>query len=99
MGPKKLWLERAKFFLLGVCALIGILFLTGAAENSVPTLNFGRYQIATWGSDLGKGGAFGVFVLDTVSGETKMVYTKLYGSPGKGKTVKNDLNKPFISIK
>ncbi|WP_310599691.1 hypothetical protein [Desulfobulbus sp.] len=48
----------------------------------------GRYQIATWES----GGVHGVFVVDTATGTTKLVYSSGKG-PG-GKSV-NHLGKPF----
>ncbi|MCK5232163.1 MAG: hypothetical protein KAR13_17965 [Desulfobulbaceae bacterium] len=100
MNAKKIRAGKIKYFLLGIVAMLGLLLLTGASlENGVPTLGFGRYQISSWGTSLGnKSGAIGVFIVDTVSGETKTVYTRIYGSPGKGTAVKNDLKKPFISI-
>ncbi len=101
MNEKKIRAQKIKYFLLGVVAILGLFLLTGASlDNEIPTLGFGRYQISSWGSSLGdKGGAIGVFVVDTVSGETKTVYTRIYGSPGKGTIVKNDLKKPFSSIR
>lgn len=101
MNDKKLWLVRTRSFVLGMVALLVLLMLTGMVEsNHQPTLNYGRYQISAWGTQLGKdSGAMGVFVVDTVSGETKTVYTRIYGSPGDGEVVKNDLRKPFSGIR
>ena len=101
MNEKKIRAQKIKYFLLGVVAILGLFLLTGASrDNDIPTLGFGRYQISSWGSSLGdKSGAIGVFIVDTVSGETKTVYTRIYGSPGQGTIVKNDLKKPFISIR
>jgi hypothetical protein len=48
----------------------------------------GRYQIATWEAS----GVYGVFVVDTATGTTKLVYSSGKG-PG-GKSV-NHLGKPF----
>ena len=60
------WVEKAKFFLLGMLVVIGFLILTGAVGNAP-----GRYQLEAWGAG---GIGFGAFVTDTVSGETKIVY-------------------------
>ena len=100
MKANKNWSERIKFFLLGMLAVLGLLMVTGAGPNSTtPTLQFGRYQISAWGTALGaKSGAMGVFIVDTVSGETKTVYSRTYGNPGATKVLKNDLKKPFASI-
>lgn len=60
--------ERLKFFLLGVLLAISLTVLTGAYANSN---SFGRYQVSAWsGSSVG----FGAFIVDTTTGETKMVY-------------------------
>lgn len=92
----KIFKERLKFFLFGMLVVLGILFLTGADNHT--TLNNGRYQISAWGGALGeKSGAVGAFVVDTVSGEAKNVYTRTYGINDKGRVVKNNLNKHFNS--
>ena len=100
-AKEKKWSDRLKFFGLGMICAVGLLLLAGAVPNSTtPTLNYGRYQISAWGAALGeKSGAMGVFIVDTVSGETKTVYSRTYGDPQKTKVVKNDLKKPFISIR
>jgi hypothetical protein len=93
---------KAKYFLLGVAAVLFFLVLTGAIDNqgsSSATLGFGRYQLSSWATSFGeKGGAVGAFVIDTVSGETRTVYSRTYGPPMDSSVVKNDLKKPFISI-
>ena len=101
MRQDKIWTDRLKFFVLGMLSLLGLLILAGAVPNtSTPTLNYGRYQISAWGASLGEdSGAMGVFIVDTVSGETKTVYSRTYGGPQKTEVVKNDLKKPFISIR
>ncbi len=100
MQAKKIWTERLKFFLLGMIALMGLLFLTGAVPPVAPTLQYGRYQISSWGASLGdNSGAMGVFIVDTVSGETKTVYSRTYGDPKNTKALKNDLKKPFVAIR
>jgi hypothetical protein len=97
---EKIWSERIRFFLLGVLFVAGILFLTGADTLSPPPPNYGRYQISSWATSFGNNsGGVGAFVVDTVSGETKTVYSRIYGPvPGDGKLIKNDLKKPFASI-
>lgn len=65
-AKNNLWVEKAKFFLLGMLVVIGFLILTGAVGNAP-----GRYQLEAWGAG---GIGFGAFVTDTVSGETKIVY-------------------------
>ncbi|MEA1933044.1 MAG: hypothetical protein U9N60_01205 [Thermodesulfobacteriota bacterium] len=74
MNEKKIRAQKIKYFLLGVFAILGLFLLTGASlDNEIPTLGFGRYQISSWGSSLGdKGGAIGVFIVDTVSGCTNL---------------------------
>ena len=101
MQQKNIWPDRLKFFVLGMVSLFALLLLAGAIPNSsTPTLNYGRYQISAWGAALGNdSGAMGVFIVDTVSGETKTVYSRTYGGPQKTEVVKNDLKKPFISIR
>jgi hypothetical protein len=41
----------------------------------------------------------GAFVMDTVSGETKTVYSRTFGPAAmEGEVVKNELKKTFVSI-
>jgi hypothetical protein len=62
----KLWKERLTYFLLGTLLVFAVLILMGAYGNS-----YGRFQIDAWG---GSGIGFGAFVVDTATGETKLVY-------------------------
>lgn len=95
----KPWAERIKYFLFGAFVVAGILFLAGADSLSPPPPNYGRFQISSWATSFGENsGAVGAFVVDTVTGETKTVYSRIYGTPGEGKLIKNDLKKPFIAI-
>jgi len=93
---------KIKHFFLGAAATLLLLMLTGAIDNgssSSATLNFGRYQLSSFATSFGdKGGVIGAFVIDTVSGETRTVYSRIYGPEMESKLVKNDLKKPFISI-
>ena len=94
---------KAKYFFLGVAATLFFLVLTGAIDHqgsSSAVLGFGRYQLSSWATSFGgKGGAVGAFVIDTVSGETRTVYSRTYGPPMESTVVKNDLKKAYSAIK
>ncbi len=65
--------ERIKYFFLGVIVVIGTLLLMGARlldQEETVLLDVDRYRIAAWGD----GQAHGAFVLDSITGETKIVY-------------------------
>lgn len=99
MKDKQLWTERTKFFLLGIAVVTGILFLAGADSLNPPPPNYGRFQISSWATSFGNNsGGVGAFVIDTITGETKTVYSRIYGAPEEGKILKNDLKKPFVTI-
>lgn len=95
---------KIKYFLLGIGSSLLLLLLTGAMNDpgapGSANLNFGRYQISTWATPFGnQGGAMGAFVIDTVSGETKTVYSRTFGPAAmEGEVIKNDLKKIFTSI-
>ena len=100
MNNKIAWKERLTFFFLGAAGLVFLMLLTGATDYANSSLNFGRYQLSSWATQLSEdGGVVGAFVMDTVSGETKTVYIRTYGTPGRGKVVKNNLKKSFSAIK
>lgn len=89
--------ERWTFFALGTLTAIFLMLLLGATDIGPP--NYGRYQISAWGGSLGGDtGSVGVFIVDTATGETKTVYSRIYGSD-RGVVAKDDLRKPFHSIK
>jgi hypothetical protein len=76
---------KLKYFLLGVLLAISLMILTGAYQG-----DSGRYQIAAWGADsIG----YGVFVADTTTGETKIVYLN------RGTVEQNHLDMPFGAFK
>lgn len=95
---------KVRYFLLGIGSSLLLLLLTGAMNDpgapGSANLSFGRYQLATWATPFGgQGGAMGAFVIDTVSGETKTVYSRTFGPTAmEGEVIKNDLKKPFASI-
>nr|MBF0221982.1 hypothetical protein [Desulfobulbaceae bacterium] len=86
-------------FLFGLLTMLIMVLLSGAVETSQTPLTSNRYQLAAWGGQLGaSSGGFGAFLTDTVTGETKMVYTRMYGDSEKGKVAVDQLGKKFISI-
>lgn len=95
---------KLKYFLLGIGSSFLLLMLTGAMNDpgapGSANLSFGRYQLSTWATPFGdQGGAMGAFVIDTVSGETRTVYSRTFGAKAmEGEVIKNDLKKPFSSI-
>jgi hypothetical protein len=98
MDGRAVWRERLRFFLLGMLVVIGFLMLPGGVANT-PPLNSGRYQLSAWSGALGpQGGGVGAFVIDTVSGEVRTAYSRIYGAPGEGDLIKNNLNKPFSAM-
>ena len=84
--------------LLGALSLATILLLVGATDISAP--NYGRYQISSWSTRINDNKAVvGAFVLDTATGETKNVYTRLVNPDGTGDVLRNNLNTTFFNIK
>lgn len=78
---KKSAFDRIKFFFLGALLVLSLVLLIGAYENSC-----GRYQLSAWSAG---GIGFGAFVVDTTTGEAKMVYLN------SGEDKQNHLGKPF----
>ncbi len=93
MTENRIFRERVKYILLGMLIMIGMIFLMGASNDTV-VIDNGRYQISTWGD----GKAHGAFIVDTISGETKIVYR--YKELGNSKSKeRNYLGEPFSSIR
>lgn len=91
--------ERILYFFLGCLSVMCVLLLLGATPQYGPP-NYGRYQISSFASIQDKdAGALGVFIVDTATGETKTVYSRIFGDEMKGVVVKEDLRKPFHAIK
>ena len=99
-AQKTSWMERLKFFSLGaICLALLLVLLGAAADHQNSTLNFGRYQISSWATQIDSdSGIVGAFVMDTVSGETRTVYMRTYGTPPSSRAEKNDLKRPFNAI-
>ncbi len=87
--------DKVRFFFMGViCALLFVM-LIAAIDTSAP--NYGRFQISAWaGRFTDLSGGFGVFVVDTTSGETRLIYSRVYGK-GKGRVVIDNLGRPFAA--
>jgi len=90
--------SRLMLILLGALSFATVLLLVGATDVSAP--NYGRYQLSSWSTSISDGRAVvGAFVLDTATGETKNVYTRIVNPDGMGRVLRNDLNTTFYNIK
>lgn len=95
------WQKKLLYFVYGALSLgvVGVL-LGAASDYQKNTLNYGRYQISSWATQVnGNSGMIGAFVMDTVSGETRTVYIRAYGDLPNSKVIKSDLKKPFSAIR
>ena len=98
MTTQATWPDRLRFFVLGTLVVLGFILLTGGIDSTPPP-NYGRYQLQAWAGPLGSdSGGIGAFVIDTATGETRTVYSRIYGNPGEGSVVRNNLNKPFAAM-
>ena len=93
MTENRIVKERIRYFLLGMLVVVGMLFLAGASNDKV-VIDNGRYQISAWGDSR----AHGAFVVDTISGETKIVYRYKELSDSTFKE-RNNLGEPFSKIR
>ena len=72
---------KAKFLLFGLLTGISIFLLLGArSQDDVVLLASDRYQVSAWG-DIHSHGAF---VVDSLTGKTKLVYRHDYGMSEEG---------------
>lgn len=98
MTDKQGYRERIKFFILGALVVVGVLSLLGANSNSIDRdevvlLDSDRYRIAAWGDAK----AHGAFVMDSITGQTKIVYR--LSEIGEDKLLeRNHLNLRFTDI-
>lgn len=101
MKEKKLLREKLLYFAFGALSLaLATLLLGAASDHRNSTLNFGRYQLAAWATQVDdKSGLVGAFVMDTVSGETRTAYIRAYGDLPSSRVIKKDLKKPFSAIR
>lgn len=88
---------RLPWILVGILSTLVTLLLIGATDISAP--NYGRYQLSSWSTEVGEHkAAVGAFVLDTATGETKSVYTRIFDDRGQFKDLKNNLKSTFYSV-
>ena len=93
MTENRIVKERIRYFLMGILVVVGMMFLMGASNDTV-VIDNGRYQMSAWGDSK----AHGAFIVDTISGETKIVYR--YKELGNSKVKeRNSLNEPFSKIR
>lgn len=90
MIRKPLLNERSRFFVLGALAVLAVVFLMGI---DAPSPRYGRYQVSAWGDH----SAHGAFVVDTATGETKIVY-RYKEANGERVKERDHLGKVFSSI-
>jgi len=91
--------SQIKFFILGIAVTLFCVLFIGAV-NSSPPPNYGRFQLQSWAtSPVGGGALVGAFVIDTATGETKTVFSRLIKSDKESVTFKNELQKQFLNIK
>lgn len=89
--------SRLLWMCIGALSLTVVFLLLGAIDISAP--NYGRYHISSWSTQIGNDkAAVGAFIVDTATGETKTVYTRLVNKDGMGKVLRNDLKKTFHEI-
>jgi hypothetical protein len=99
MKAKMLNTERLKYIVVGVVLAVGILFMMGTGPINSTVLDNGRFQISSYATQLGEGsGAVGAFIVDTVSGEVKTVYMRVYGEELPSKVVMNNLKRKYVSM-
>lgn len=90
---------QLRYLLLGIALTIGILFMMGNAPVAGPVLDNGRYQVSSYATRLGEDtGAVGAFIVDTVSGEVKTVYMRVYGDVPESKILMNNLKRNFANM-
>lgn len=90
--------KHVKYFVIGV-GLTLLCFLFLGAIDTPPPPHYGRYQLQSWAAAPVDGGALvGAFVIDTATGETKTVYSRLVKSEQQSIVFTNQLKKPFIRI-
>jgi len=83
---------------MGIVVTIFCFILMGAIKSPPPP-NYGRFQLQSWAASPVDGGALvGAFVIDTATGETKTVYSRLVKSKRESIIFTNQLKKTFIKI-
>lgn len=90
--------DRFVFILMGALATAVIFLLVGATDIAAP--HYGRYQVSAWSSPVGRDAVgVGAFIVDTATGETRMVFNRSFTASELDRKVKNELCKTFHGIK
>ncbi len=90
--------SKMMWMFMGAVLAVVVMLLVGATDISAP--HYGRYQLSTWSSPVGEDKAVvGAFVIDTATGETRNVYTRLVDENGSGRVMKNGLKETFHSVR
>lgn len=90
--------EKLFYVVIGSIITATLFLLVAATDVSAP--NYGRYQLSSWSSQNGNNSvAVGAFILDTATGETKLVYHKTITAAENGLYGKDELRKPFHAVK
>ena len=92
---------KQAFLNILLCSAASMIFsLNAIAATDISPPNYGRYQVSSWSTQIDTDTAIiGAFIIDTATGETRTVYTRLIDKNGHGNILKNDLKKPFHSVK
>lgn len=90
--------EKLFYVLIGALVASSVFVLVGATDISPP--NYGRYQVSSWSSPIGTDSvAVGAFIVDSATGETKMVMQKTVSAKEMGLSGKDDTKKMFHAIR
>ena len=74
---------QVKFLLVGILLGLSLFLLLGAkSQDDVVLLASDRYQVSAWGDPH----SHGAFVVDSLTGKTKLVYRQVYSTPENGAT-------------
>ncbi len=88
------------FVFISIIASIFLVFflIEWGTASSAPPPHYGRFQLHAWAAPMNKGVLMGALVIDTATGETKTVYSRLVKSETDSIIFTNQLRKPFIQI-
>lgn len=86
------------FIIIIVCMFVGFFLIEWSTASSPPPPHYGRFQLHSWAAPMNNGVLMGALVIDTATGETKTVYSRLVKSETDSIIFTNQLRKPFIQI-
>ena len=82
---------QVKFLLLGIMVGFGLFLLLGAkSQDDVVLLASDRYRISAWGNSH----SHGAFVVDSLTGKTKLVYQDTYQTTDDRMAVEGSQEEP-----